>query len=197
MEQVGALTLEVDTLSRSVGGNEDANGVVGRIEGVLDLFASFLVHAPVQNENAILDLRLAHDGLELVQKVILGVGVLRKDENSPAVPLEVGLRLFVGLRQIGALMLANPAKKASELCVWQITRTLASAVISSRSVLALPSSSAVAPARVARATSTSSTSATWSSVTSSSWSSLKRESAMGGSVPFATALEIDFPAFRR
>src|SRR5438046_2018892 len=55
VEEVGALALEVDAFAGGVGGEEDADGMIGEgaVEGALDVLALLVGHAAVEVEDVL------------------------------------------------------------------------------------------------------------------------------------------------
>jgi hypothetical protein len=95
VEEICTLGLEVHAFARRVGANEDADRMPPVVERLLDLLPIFLGHPAVQGEDAPLgSLGAGERRFELVNEVILGVGVLGEDEqgaledSAPSAPEE-------------------------------------------------------------------------------------------------------------
>ncbi|GAB3653091.1 hypothetical protein GCM10028833_25790 [Glycomyces tarimensis] len=90
VDQAVAVVLEVDALAGGVGGEQDAQPVVGGVglEGQADLLAVFDVHAAVEERDAVAAEAL---GAEEVVEPVEGVAVLGEDHDAVVQPLAVGL----------------------------------------------------------------------------------------------------------
>lgn len=90
MKQVGAVVLQVDAFAGSLGGDEDAQRVAGRVgvERALHSFAGVLGHAAVEGGNHRVRLAAGRQrGTQLPLEEALGVGILREDQQAAVVGL--------------------------------------------------------------------------------------------------------------
>src|SRR5208337_1755727 len=119
MEQVPTMSLEVQALAGSVGGDQDTDGVLLRVgrEGPLDLLPLGLRRRAVVDGDARAGPVGGIDGSrELLLEVTLGVVVLSEDEDPVFVPpgrRALGLCRSEG-RQVGAQVLSNPVDQLAD-----------------------------------------------------------------------------------
>ena len=89
MEEVGAMGLEVQSLAGRVGGDQDAEGMLGRVgvEGELDGFALVMRCRTVEDRDPVVGAVGPVDrGRELLMEIALGVVVFGEDDDSRVVP---------------------------------------------------------------------------------------------------------------
>src|SRR5208337_2402181 len=138
VEQVPTMSLEVQALAGSAGGDQDTDRLLLRVgrEGPLDLLPPGLRRRAVVDGDPLAGpVRRIDGGRELLLEVTLGVVVLGEDEDPVFVPpgrRALGLRRSEG-RQVGAQVLSNPAGQLADPGVGNTLAASAISVISSRS----------------------------------------------------------------
>ncbi len=92
MDQVLAVVLQVHPFSRRVGGDQDAQRLlVGiGIELGFQALAVLLAHAAAEARHPLLGLFLTQQLPQLPLQVALGVNVIREDQQSCGLPLQIG-----------------------------------------------------------------------------------------------------------
>ena len=166
VEEVGAVRLEVQALARGVGGDQDAQRILGRVgvEAALDLLApaSPLVRPSITSmRSSARSVPSIACSRIVLQVALRALAVLGEDQDAAVVPLRrLALRPLAEGRQLRAEVLADPVDQPPGLGVGQVPRA------SRRS----PASGRAAPARgatVASAVASRGASASAAAVTAS------------------------------